>query len=102
MNDFWKIILSTFAGGLGGYAAAVLAFKLDLALLKAAVRKMEDDSTRKFGLLDARIDGFFARFNQIDRRQIVQLEILADVARKVGADGRVTDLMVNFMREDGK
>ncbi len=66
----------------GGALVALVAFRTRLALM------------------DKRHDTQTARLERIERRQMVTLEILADVAKKLGLDSRFSDGVVKFLNEE--
>jgi hypothetical protein len=73
----------------GGAFVALVAFRTRLAL-----------NDKRMDGHDARVLELQRRFDLIDRRQIVTLEILADIANKLGIDGRFSDLVMKFLADD--
>lgn len=111
--------LSAAVSGAVGFLAALTTFqtriarledrggevarKTDLELLTHDLKLRREMIDARLAAQDAAIDRLSERVDkrcaQIDRRQLVQLELLADIARKIGADGRVTDLMTRFLSD---
>ena len=73
---------------IGGALVVLVAFRTRLALMD-----------RKHIELEQKV---MDRLEQIDRRQSMLLEIVADVARKVGADARFSDAVVRFLAEESR
>jgi hypothetical protein len=94
-------IVAIIAGAIGGVVTSMFAFKTKLALMEQRQGLKEAEATRLQAETTRRVDAFLNRFASLDRRQLVMLQILADVAQKVGADGRLTDLMVKFLSATG-
>lgn len=91
--------------GIGGFALALVAFRTRIAMLDrsdkeratkiAAIEALHLEQMTK---LEARID---ERLKTIERRQWAVLRMAADIANKVGVDGRFTDqLMKLLVQED--
>jgi hypothetical protein len=93
--------IAVVAGALGGVTTAVLTFKTRLALIEQKAENERADAVRVRAEQTLRIDRILSRFASLDRRQLVMLQILSDVAQKVGADGRLSDLMVKFLSATG-
>lgn len=83
--DILSYVVTTTLGGVAGFAAGIGAFKTRLALSEqAAVTQRRNDEER---------------FERIERRQMITLEILADIARATGADKRLGDALMQFIAE---
>lgn len=82
LNSVLGIIVSAGAGS----AVTLVAFRTRLALGDQKVAAMEED--------------FRNRLDQISRRQMLTLQIVADIARKEGVDGRFSDAIVRFLAEE--
>lgn len=82
INSVLGIIVSAGAGS----AVTLVAFRTRLALGDQKVAAMEED--------------FRNRLDQISRRQMLTLQIVADIARKEGVDGRFSDAIVRFLSEE--
>lgn len=82
-------------GAIGGALTAIVALRTRLAMMQRDI----DDNRKSLRMLTGRIDD---RLGKMDRRQIISLQIMADVARKVGADGRFSDQLVKFLASDAE
>lgn len=80
-------------GAIGGALVTVVALRTRLAMMgrdisdnKKAIEKLEKEIER--------------RLETMDRRSIFALQIMADVARKVGADGRFSDQVIRMLSDE--
>lgn len=87
-----------------GAVVTLVAFRTRFALLENAIAqrtKAETDAAvlraKELAEIEARLD---ARLDAFDRRQMMTLQILADVAKKVGVDQRFSDTLVRFLSEE--
>jgi hypothetical protein len=94
-------LIAVIAGALGGVTTVVFTFKTRLALIEQKADNERGEAVRVRAEQTLRIDRILSRFASLDRRQLVMLQILSDVAQKVGADGRLSDLMVKFLSATG-
>lgn len=94
-------LIAVVAGALGGVTTTVFTFKTRLALMEQRAETERVEAVRSRTEQTQRIDRILSRFASLDRRQLVMLQILSDVAQKVGADGRLSDLMVKFLSATG-
>jgi hypothetical protein len=92
-NDLLQSLIAMAYGAVGGALTTLVALRTRLAMMQ---RDIDDNRKATEGLAE-RID---ARLSKMDRRQIVSLQVIADVARKVGADGRFSDQLVRFLASD--
>ncbi len=79
-------LLGIVVSGGAGAAVTLVAFRTRLALADKRVGDMETH--------------FDERLDMISRRQMLTLQILADLARKEGIDGRFSDAIVRFLSEE--
>lgn len=79
----------------GGAFLVFVAFRTRLALMDRRIqsRKTEIEELEK---------SVMQRLDTIDRRQALVLEIVADIARKVGVDSRFSDAVVRFLSEEAR
>jgi hypothetical protein len=82
-----------FLSAIGGALVVLVAFRTKIALMDKRIQERKDEIMRLERDLTQRLDA-------IDRRQGLILEIVADVARKVGADARFSDAVVRFLSEE--
>lgn len=85
--------LELIVGSAGGFIAALVTFRTRLAL--ADYR--EKTRTRERNVERAELE---RRLDDLDRRQLIQLQLLADVAKKLGLENRFSDTLVRFLAED--
>lgn len=83
--------MSAIAGAL----VVLVAFRTRIALMG----RENTDRKREIIDLDQRIA---TRLDAIDRRQMLVLELVADIARKVGVDARFSDAVVRFLAEEAR
>lgn len=86
MADTVSQILGLIVSAGAGAAVTLVAFRTRLALGDQKVASMEEE--------------FRNRLDQISRRQMLTLQIVADIARKEGVDGRFSDAIVRFLSEE--
>lgn len=79
-------ILGLLISAGAGAVVTLVAFRTRLALADQRVASLETH-------IDERLD-------LISRRQMLTLEILADLARKEGIDNRFSDAIVRFLAEE--
>jgi hypothetical protein len=79
-------ILGLVVSAGAGAAVTLVAFRTRLALADRRVETLESH-------IDERLD-------LISRRQMLTLEIVADLARKEGIDNRFSDAIVRFLAEE--
>lgn len=85
-TDVVTQLLSVALSAGAGAAVTLVAFRTRLALGDQKVAAMEEH--------------FDERLDMISRRQMLTLQILADLARKEGIDGRFSDAIVRFLAEE--
>lgn len=86
-------ILSAALGMVGGAFAAMVWTRTQFSVLTSRQNKT-DDNLRQMQ------ESFGRRAEAMERRQVLQLQISADIARKIGADGRFSDALVRYLAED--
>ena len=98
-------VASAVGGALTGAMVAVVTFRTKLALLEQRL----DDIERQKGKDHERIQADLARrdmavderLDTIDKRQLITLRILADMARKLGVESRIfDDAVVRFINAE--
>lgn len=85
-NSVVQQVLGLIVSAAAGAAVTLVAFRTRLALGDQRVAAMEEE--------------FRTRLDQISRRQMLTLQIVADIARKEGVDGRFSDAIVRFLSEE--
>lgn len=93
-SPMWRLlqwIVSAAAGAL----FTLVAFRTRFVLLEQAMKTQKADLEK----LEVKID---AQLAAIERRQMMTLQILADVARKVGVDARFSDTLVKFLSDEAR
>lgn len=93
MNELLLSIAQLVIGGIGGAVVAVVALRTRLALMRRDIR----DAATKQIELEARLD---AHVILVERRQLIQLEMTADICRKLGIDARWGDVITRFIAEE--
>ena len=89
------MLLPLILGIIGGAFSAFVGVRVRLATMQSQI----NENTKLVNECQGRID---SRLGRMDRRQIMTLQVLADVARKVGADARMSDMVLRFLAsEDG-
>jgi hypothetical protein len=78
--------LELFVSALGGSIVTFLALRTKIALMDKRIDDLEKHVAMK---LDA-----------IDRKQVLLLGIVADIANKVGVDKRFSDIIVKFLKDE--
>lgn len=86
MADVLNQILGLVVSAGAGSAVTLVAFRTRLAIADQKVAAIEED--------------FGARLDLISRRQMLTLQIVADIARKEGVDGRFSDAIVRFLADE--
>lgn len=85
-NSIVQQVLGLLVSAAAGAAVTLVAFRTRLALGDQKVAAMESH--------------FDERLDLISRRQMLTLQIVADIARKEGVDGRFSDAIVRFLAEE--
>lgn len=85
--------VQTIVSAIGGALVTVVAFRTKIALMD---RRIESRKSEIFALEEK----LTTRLEAINRRQALMLDIVADIARKVGADARFSDAVVRFLAEE--
>ena len=86
-------LLTILASGVIGALSALVAFRTRLALLErdmTEIGKNLTKATRAIENLEKRID----------KRQILQLQMLANIAAKVGVEHRFDDILTRFLSDE--
>lgn len=86
-------LLSAALGMVGGAFAAMVWTRTQFQLLSSRLTKQDERLT-------SMQEGFNRKVESMERRQVLQLQISADIARKVGADGRFTDALVRYLADE--
>ena len=94
--DATDLIKYVISAGIG-WLAALVTFRTKIALLESRATRLEEDS-KKFAEAVQRVE---RAFNSIERRQLVQLQLSASIARKMGIDHRLPeDMLVRLLGEE--
>jgi hypothetical protein len=80
-------------GAIGGALVTVVALRTRLAMMGRDI----SDNKRQIDRLEREIE---QRLKMMDRRSVFALQIMADVARKVGADGRFSDQVIRMLSDE--
>lgn len=80
---------------IGGALVVLVAFRTKLALMDRRIESRRKEIIELEQSLTQRLDAF-------DRRQTLILQIVADIARKVGVDSRFSDAVVQFLSEEAR
>lgn len=103
-TDLARDLLGNTAAALIGALVTALAFKARLDVMQTnivhLVEQREADKKDAIARLD-KMDTFLRDTNRnAERRQLAVLEIVANIAEKVGADHRITDTLNKFIHGD--
>lgn len=94
MSETWvQWVLSAGAGAL----VTIVLYRTKLALMD---RRIESRKAEIQALRAEMTSTVIQRMDTMRRQQIVMLEILSDIARKVGVDSRFSDAVVRFLAEE--
>lgn len=97
MNVTLHDLLAVLASGGMGWLVALVTFRTRMAALEWRAAALEKQAA---GLAKA-VDRIERAFNAIERRQLVQLQLSADIARKMGISHRLPeDLLVRLLTEE--
>lgn len=95
-----EICLSAGAGAV----VTLVAFRTRFAVLETSIsardKALREDMDRRAAELEAIEKRIDARLDALDRRTIMSLQILADIAKKVGVDQRFSDTLVRFLADE--
>ncbi len=87
-----------------GAVVTLVAFRTRFAVLETSIasrdKAMKEDAERRAAELEALETRIDAKLDSLDRRTIMSLQILADIAKKVGADQRFSDTLVRFLADE--
>lgn len=91
--DMFTTIMQWILSAIGGALVVLVAFRTRMVRMNDRI----DTRGREIADLEKRI---LARIGLMEKRQMLTLEIMADVARKVGVDSRFSDRIVRFLMAD--
>lgn len=93
-DGFTQWTLGVLLGAIGGSVGTFVTQRTRLAMMQRDIDDVGKDRQRDRDHFDERVD-------MMDRRQMVMLRLVADVARKVGVDGRqFDDALVRMLTDD--
>lgn len=88
---------------IGGALVTVVAFRTKIALMDKrfddqdrTITLAAEERSRMIKQLDEEIE---KRLTAIERKQSLILDVLVDIARKVGVDARFSDTVIRFLRD---
>ncbi len=87
-------LLSTLYGAFGGAVITLVALRTRLAMMQRDIDDTKAEA-KKFR------EGLDTRLSLMSRQQVLCLQIMSDVAHKVGADNRFSDQIVKFLAATG-
>jgi hypothetical protein len=90
VDVFLRELASFVAGGVGGAVVVIVALRTRLALMD--VRSNRHDE--QIEALEVNVE---RRFGLLEKRGMLQLQLIAGIARKVGVDARFDDLVVRLL-----
>lgn len=93
-------LVSAAAGAmltLVAFRTRFVVIEMKLAEKKQAADKEVEDRKAEFERVEAEV---MRRLTAIDRRSMMTLQIVVDVAKKVGVDQRLSDTLVRFLTEE--
>lgn len=103
MADLQRLLEVCMSAGAGAVVTLV-AFRTRFAVLETSIANRDkamkeefDRRTLELEAIEKRID---TRLDALDRRTIMSLQILADIAKKVGVDQRFSDTLVRFLADE--
>lgn len=97
MNVDLRELLTIIASGGIGWLVALVTFRTRITLLESRATNLETQAM-KFENAIKRVE---RAFNSIERRQLVQLQLSASIAQKLGINNRVPeDMLVKLLGED--
>lgn len=97
MNVDAKELLTIIASGGIGWLIAIVTFRTRIALIEKTVTDLQTQAT-KFANAIEKVE---RAFNSIERRQLVQLQLSAQIAHKLGINNRLPeDMLVKLLGED--
>lgn len=90
----------------GGALITLVAFRTRFVVLEGRVgdaeKRMEERRVAHDADMKAVQDQIDKRLGTIERRQMMTLQVIADIAKKVGVDGRMGDTLMHFLAEEAK
>ncbi len=101
MFSILQWVISAAAGSmltLVAFRTRFVVIEMKLAERKTAIDNEAVARQQAFERVEAEV---MDRLEAIDRRSMMTLQIVADVAKKVGVDQRLSDALVRFLVEDG-
>lgn len=91
-SDAITTLLPFLYGAAGGAVATFVGLRTRLAIMQRDIDDVKRQSEEAQRQLDEKLE-------RMERKQLLTLEIMSGVARKVGADHRFTDQVVQFLAE---
>lgn len=99
----WRILQWVVTAAAGALLTLV-AFRTRFVVIEGQLTQRKADLDREaaerkkeFERMEAEL---LARVAAVDRRSLVILQIVADIAKKVGVDQRMSDTLLKFMSEE--
>lgn len=102
-DAIWRILqwVVTAAAGalltLVAFRTRFVVIEGQLSQRKADLDREAEERKKEFERMEAEL---LARVAAVDRRSLVILQIVADIAKKVGVDQRMSDTLLKFMSEE--
>lgn len=97
MNVDLRDVLTIIASGGIGWLVALVTFRTRITLLEVRATALENQA-KEFEKAVKRVE---RAFNSIERRQLVQLQLSAQIANKLGIANRLPeDMLVKLLGEE--
>ena len=94
MNDkVADVVVWLVAGGIVGVLGAISVFRASISIMRRDIEVNSRSIEKITGTLEA-------LEKRLERRQIVQLQMLASMAQKMGVEQRFDDVIIRFLSED--
>jgi hypothetical protein len=92
-DSFFSQATQWVLSAIGGALVMLVAFRTKLALMDRRIEARKTALEQFERKIEERLGG-------IDRRQTLILQIVADIARKIGVDSRFSDAVVQFLSDE--
>jgi hypothetical protein len=102
-DALWRLlqwVLTAAAGALFTLVAFRTRFVVIEAKLESRKQELDREAEDRKAEFERMEQELLHRIAAVDRRSLVILQVVADIAKKVGVDNRMSDTLLKFMSEE--
>lgn len=95
-------LLETIGGAIFGAVVAMVAFRTRLSKMDGRMNNQDGRMSLIETSIQEHAEDTTARWRASERRQLFMLEVLSDIANKVGANERMSDLTIRLLSQENQ